>query len=48
VGHGSYEITGGTPPAGTPTRGTYMNTMVRQGGRWLIAASAVMPSMMPK
>ena len=48
VGHGTYEITGGTPPAGTPTRGRYMNTMVRQGGRWLIAASAVMPSMMQK
>lgn len=48
VGEGSYEIAGGTPPAGSPTRGQYMNTMVRQGGRWLIAASAVMPAMAPK
>jgi len=48
VGEGTYQITGGSPPAGTPTSGQYMNTMVRQGGRWLIAASAVMPSMMQK
>jgi uncharacterized protein (TIGR02246 family) len=45
VGEGTYQITGGTPPAGTPTSGQYMNTMVRQGGRWLIAATAVMPNM---
>ena len=44
IGEGTYEITGGTPAAGAPTRGQYMNTMVRQGGQWLIAASAVMPA----
>ena len=44
IGEGTYEISGGTPPAGTPTKGQYMNTLVRQGGRWLIAASAVMPT----
>ena len=48
VGEGTYEVTGGTPPPGTPTRGQYMNTLVRQGGRWLIAGSAVMPVTAPK
>jgi uncharacterized protein (TIGR02246 family) len=44
IGEGTYEVTGGAPPAGTATRGQYMNTLVRQGGRWLIAGSAVMPA----
>jgi len=44
VGEGTYEIAGGAPPPGTPTRGQYMNTMVRQGGRWVIAGAAVMPA----
>jgi uncharacterized protein (TIGR02246 family) len=48
VGHGTYQITGGSPPPGTPTGGQYLNTMVREGGRWLVAASAVMPAMTPK
>lgn len=48
VGDGTYEIAGGTPPARTPMSGQYMNVMVRQGGRWLIAASAVMPATPPK
>lgn len=48
IGEGTYEVSGGTPPAGAPTRGQYMNTMVRQGGRWLIAASAVIPAMPQK
>ena len=47
IGEGSYEVVGGTPPAGVPTRGQYLNTMVRQGGRWMIAASAVMPATAP-
>ncbi len=45
VGEGTYRVTGGNPPPDAPTSGQYMNTMVRQGGRWLIAASAVMPDM---
>jgi uncharacterized protein (TIGR02246 family) len=45
VGEGTYELKGGKPPAGVPLRGQYMNMMVRQGGKWLIAASAVMPAM---
>lgn len=48
VGEGTYQIAGGAPPAGTATRGQFMNTMVRQGGSWLIAASAVMPAPMQK
>lgn len=47
IGEGTYEVVGGTPPPGVPTRGQYMNTMVRQGGRWLIAASAIMPALAP-
>jgi uncharacterized protein (TIGR02246 family) len=43
IGYGSYQITGGTPPPGAPVKGQYMNPMVRQKGRWLIAASAVLP-----
>jgi uncharacterized protein (TIGR02246 family) len=45
VGEGTYQISGGSMPPGTPSSGQYMNTMVRQGGRWLIAASAVAPAM---
>lgn len=40
VGSGTWQVTGGAPPEGTPTKGTYVNTLVRQGGRWLIASSA--------
>jgi uncharacterized protein (TIGR02246 family) len=46
VASGTWEITGGTPPAGAATRGTYLNTMVRQGGRWVIASSAPIPAPM--
>lgn len=45
---GTYELAGGTPPAGTPMRGQFMNTVVRQDGRWLIAASAVIPEIVQK
>ena len=41
VGEGRFEITGGTPPAGVPTAGQYLNTYVRRGGRWQLASSAV-------
>lgn len=41
LGEGKYQVSGGTPPAGAPTSGSYMNTMVRRGGRWMIAGSAV-------
>lgn len=48
IGEGTYEVSGGTPPPGTPMSGQYMNTLVREGGRWLIAASAVIPAAPPK
>jgi uncharacterized protein (TIGR02246 family) len=44
IGEGTYEVRGGSVPPGTPTRGQYLNTMVREGGRWRIAASAVIPT----
>ena len=40
VAEGTYLISGGLPPAGFPTRGRYMNTIVRVSGRWLIAGHA--------
>jgi uncharacterized protein (TIGR02246 family) len=43
VAEGRYQITGGTPPAGAPTSGQYLNSLVRQGGRWLLASSAIIP-----
>jgi uncharacterized protein (TIGR02246 family) len=43
VGEGKYQITGGTPPPGAPTSGSYMNTMVRRGGRWVIVGSVAFP-----
>jgi uncharacterized protein (TIGR02246 family) len=36
IGEGTYEVTGGT----VPSKGRYLLTFVRQGGRWLIASSA--------
>jgi uncharacterized protein (TIGR02246 family) len=46
VSNGTWEITGGTPPAGAATKGTYLNVVVRQGGRWLVASSAPYPAAM--
>ena len=40
VATGTWQLKGGNPPAGAATQGTYLNTMVRQGGRWVIASSA--------
>ena len=48
VGEGTYTVAGGSPPPGVPTRGQYMNVIVRENGRWLIAAASVMPAMTPK
>jgi uncharacterized protein (TIGR02246 family) len=44
VTSGTWEITGPPPPPGAATRGTYINTMVKQGGKWLIASSAAIPA----
>ncbi len=37
------QTAGGTPVAGAPTKGSYVNTLFRQGGRWAIASSAPIP-----
>jgi uncharacterized protein (TIGR02246 family) len=44
VTSGTWEIKGATPPPpGAATRGVYINTLVKQGGKWLIASSAAIP-----
>lgn len=43
VAEGRYQIMGGTPAAGAPTGGQYLNTLVRQDGRWRLASSAIIP-----
>ena len=44
---GTYLITGGMTPAGYPTRGRYLNTLVRTSGRWLIASHADVAAQRP-
>ena len=48
VAEGTYLISGGMPPAGYPTRGRYLNTIVRVSGRWLIAGHADLPPVKPQ
>jgi uncharacterized protein (TIGR02246 family) len=46
VAEGSYVVTGGAPaPPGMTNKGHYVNTVVRQSGRLLIASSAVQATM---
>jgi uncharacterized protein (TIGR02246 family) len=47
VGEGTYTLTGGT---GTPTavKGRYLNTVVKRGTAWAIAASAAFVPMRPE
>jgi uncharacterized protein (TIGR02246 family) len=40
VSEGTFQIGGGMPPAGTATRGHYLQTLIRLNGRWLIAGEA--------
>jgi uncharacterized protein (TIGR02246 family) len=40
---GTFQISGGLPPAGYAVRGRYLNTIVRTNGRWLIASHAMIP-----
>jgi len=41
VAEGTFHVAGGMPPAGSPTRWRYLQTLVRVSGRWLIAGDAV-------
>lgn len=43
VASGTYAITGGNVPAGAVTKGIYVNTLVREGGRWMLVSSAPVP-----
>lgn len=48
VSEGTYEVTGGAPaPPGMTNKGHYINTVLRQGGRLLVASSAVQATMAP-
>jgi uncharacterized protein (TIGR02246 family) len=47
VSEGTYQLGGGMPPAGTPTRGHYLHTLVRLNGRWLIAGEATIGAPRP-
>ena len=48
VSEGTYHIAGGLPPAGAPTRGRYLHTLVRLNGRWLIAGDAAIGAPRPE
>ena len=50
VGEGTYEVMG-TGPDGKPLsiKGSYVNTMVKKGGAWVLASNAaVLPAAPPK
>jgi uncharacterized protein (TIGR02246 family) len=47
VAEGTYNIAGGIPPAGIPTRGRFMQTIVRSSGRWQIAGDGVLTAPRP-
>lgn len=47
VSEGTYAFAGGLTPAGTPTRGRYLNTLVRVSGKWLIASTSFIPAPRP-
>lgn len=38
---GTYEVTG----SGAPIRGRYVNTLVREGGKWMLASVVTVPEM---
>jgi uncharacterized protein (TIGR02246 family) len=41
IATGTYEVSGvASPPPGAALKGRFVNTMVRQNGRWLLASSA--------
>jgi uncharacterized protein (TIGR02246 family) len=52
VNEGTYEVTGVTLPDGKPAppiTGSYINTIVKKGGAWVLASNAaVLPAAPPK
>jgi len=52
VGEGTYEVTGVTGPDGKPVppiKGSYVNTMVKKDGAWVLASNAaILPAAPPK
>jgi uncharacterized protein (TIGR02246 family) len=52
VGEGTYEVTGVKGPDGKPVppiKGTYVNTLVKKNGAWLLASNAaVLPAAPPR
>lgn len=43
---GTYEVSGvASPPPGAALKGRFVNTMVRQEGRWVLASSAAIGTM---
>jgi len=47
VTEGTFQVSGGMPPAGVATRGRYVATIVRVSGRWLIAGFAEIGAVRP-
>lgn len=58
ISEGTWQVSGGASdlsglpqraeyPVGTPTAGRYVNTLVRQQGRWMIAGTASVPEPRP-
>jgi uncharacterized protein (TIGR02246 family) len=47
VNEGTFQVSGGMPPAGVAIRGRYVATIVRVSGRWQIAGFAEIGAMRP-
>ena len=47
VTEGTFQVSGGMPPAGVAIRGRYVATIVRVSGRWQIAGFAEIGAMRP-
>jgi uncharacterized protein (TIGR02246 family) len=49
VNEGTFEVLGAKGPDGKPValKGSYLNTIVKKGGAWIIASNAAFPSSPP-
>jgi len=47
VSEGTFTIAGGMPPAGVPTHGRFLQTLVRVSGRWMIAGDGAISAPRP-